>query len=232
MPVSAMPSIVSGPHGSPVLVAGRFCVPATAAGLTVGTAATGAAVGAVVGVTLEAAVPIGVAVATGAGVNVVIGAGTGVAVPGATVNPGSDGEVDPVRHVDLVMTLVSRVTAPFCARARPSIVAPVFTEIEVSARIVPMKSVPTSIVAELPTCQKMLQDCAPPVRTTLLPTPVMSVETAWKIQTSLGPPESVSGTGPVSDSEEVDLYTPATRFWPPRSALTVPVGGPLDSAWP
>jgi hypothetical protein len=180
----------------------------------------GAVVGAVVGV------------ATGAGVKVVIGEGTGVGVePGAIVNGGRVGGVGPVWHVGVVMTLVSRVTSPFLARARPSIVAPVFTKIEVSARIVPLKAVPVSIVAELPTCQKMLQDCAPPVRTTLLPEPVMSEDPAWKIQTSLGPPERVSGTGPVSDSEEAELYTPATSVWPPRLALTAMVG-PLDAASP
>jgi hypothetical protein len=37
-------------------------------------------------------------------------------------------------------------------------VAPVWTEIEVNAKMLPTKAVPTPIVAELPTCQKTLQD--------------------------------------------------------------------------
>ena len=79
------------------------------------------------------AVPVGVAV------------GVGVAVPAAA-------------HVDRVIVFVSKVTAPFRANARPSIVAPVVTVIEVKAMIVPLNAEPVPIVAELPSCQKTLQD--------------------------------------------------------------------------
>ena len=83
---------MSGPAGSPVLVDGSACAPATAARVAVGTAAIGAVVGAVVGVTLETAVAIGVAegATDGAGVKVVIAGGTGVAV-GPGVNGGNVG---------------------------------------------------------------------------------------------------------------------------------------------
>jgi hypothetical protein len=118
-----MPSIVSGPEGSVVLVDGRFCVPAIAAGLAVGAAAaTGPAVGAVVGVTLEAAVAIGVAVEAGVGVNVVIGAGTAVAVAaGAIVNGGRVGGITTgaALHVDVMNLSLIKVTSPFRASALP-----------------------------------------------------------------------------------------------------------------
>ena len=49
--------------------------------------------------------------------------------------------------------LLSSVTAPLRASILPSTVAPVFSVIEVSARIVPAKLVVVPSVAELPTCQ-------------------------------------------------------------------------------
>ena len=125
-------------------------------------------------------------------------------------------------HVELPMTFVSSVTAPFRASARPLIVAPVVTVIDSRAMIVPAKADPVPIVAELPICQETLQGPAPPMKTTLLPEAVVSVEPAWKIQTSLDPPESVSA--PVSPSEDAELYTPGGRVWPPRSATTGMVG--------
>lgn len=76
------------------------------------------------------------------------------------------------------MVLVSSVTAPFRASTRPSTVAPVVKVIDVRAMIVPLNAEPVPIVAELPICQKMLQDCAPPMRTTLLPVAVVRVEPA------------------------------------------------------
>ena len=64
-------------------------------------------------------------------------------------------------HVDLVIVFVSSVTAPLRASTRPSTVAPVVSVMLVSARIVPRKLEPVPSVAELPTCQKTLQACAP-----------------------------------------------------------------------
>ena len=60
-------------------------------------------------------------------------------------------------HEETVITLSSKVTAPFCASALPDKVASVVTVILVSARIFPTKVVSVPIVAELPTCQNTLQ---------------------------------------------------------------------------
>ena len=64
------------------------------------------------------------------------------------------------------MVFVSMVTAPFRARARPTTVAPVLSVMDVSARMLPWKVVLVPRVAELPTCQKMLQALAPLMRRT------------------------------------------------------------------
>jgi hypothetical protein len=55
-----------------------------------------------------------------------------------------------------VKTLLSKVTEPLRASARPSTVDPVVTEMDVNARIVPTKVVSVPRVAELPTCQYTL----------------------------------------------------------------------------
>ena len=47
------------------------------------------------------------------------------------------------------------------------------------------------IVAELPTCQKTLQACAPPVSVTVLDEAATRSDVAWKIQTELASPVSV-----------------------------------------
>lgn len=52
------------------------------------------------------------------------------------------------------MTLLSKVTAPFIAKALPQLMlAPVFRVMLVSARIFPVNLVVVPRVAELPTCQ-------------------------------------------------------------------------------
>jgi hypothetical protein len=58
-------------------------------------------------------------------------------------------------HVAALITLLSRVTAPFRASSRPWIVAPVSAVIDVRARTSPANCVPVLRVAELPTCQTM-----------------------------------------------------------------------------
>jgi hypothetical protein len=95
---------------------------------------------------------------------------------------------------DTPIVLLSRVTAPFRARARPFTVAPEVTVIEVRAMIVPANVDPVASVAELVTCQKTLQGLAPLMSTTRLDDDVMNVEVALKIQTELGSfwPSSVS----------------------------------------
>jgi hypothetical protein len=90
--------------------------------------------------------------------------GVGAGVPGVGVVVG--GVADPVVQTVLLSSLVSSVTAPLRASARPSTVEPVATVIEVNARTFPWNAVPEPIVAELPTCQKTLHGEAPLIRTT------------------------------------------------------------------
>jgi hypothetical protein len=74
------------------------------------------------------------------------------------------------------MTLVSNVTAPFRARARPlPILAPVVRVMLVSARIFPWNRVEVPSVAELPTRQYTLQGSAPLIRRTTELLAVVSV---------------------------------------------------------
>jgi hypothetical protein len=68
---------------------------------------------------------------------------------------------------------------------------------DVSARMFPLKVEPVPSVAELPTCQKTLQACAPPRRLTLLLDAVMSVDAIWKMKTPLGSPWASSVRVPV-----------------------------------
>src|SRR5512141_2498680 len=56
-------------------------------------------------------------------------------------------------HDELSIVSWIIVTAPLRASARPSSVTPLLSAIEVRARIVPLKLVVVSRVAELPTCQ-------------------------------------------------------------------------------
>jgi hypothetical protein len=73
--------------------------------------------------------------------------------------------------------------------------------IDDSARMLPTKDVVVAMVAELPTCQSMLQACTPPDKTTRLPGAVMSELTAWKMKTELASPTKVNV--PESDIEEL-----------------------------
>ena len=57
--------------------------------------------------------------------------------------------------------------------------------------IVPRNVEPVPSVAELPTCQKTLQACAPLIRLTVLADAVVSVEPAWKTKTAFGSPPRV-----------------------------------------
>ena len=90
------------------------------------------------------------------------------------------------------------VTAPLRAKRLPSTVTPSFIEIDVKARMLPWNAVLVPSVAELPTCQKTLHAWAPPMRLTLLPDAVISVEPAWKTKTALGSPWASSVKAPVS----------------------------------
>lgn len=64
-------------------------------------------------------------------------------------------------HLRMETRLVSIVTAPLRARVLPLTFAPVSSVMLVSARILPLNAVVVPRVAELPTCQKILQSCAP-----------------------------------------------------------------------
>lgn len=81
-------------------------------------------------------------------------------------------------QVGTLIVLSSSVTAPVCACTRPFTFAPVFNVAEVCARIEPTNVVAVPSVAELPTCQKTLQACAPPSRITELLDAVVKVEPA------------------------------------------------------
>ena len=89
-------------------------------------------------------------------------------VPGVVVvlPPGVLVVVATVAQNGRVMTSLSRDTAPLRARSRPSMVTPDVAVIDVSAKIEPTNDEPVPSVAELPTIQKMWQDCASLVRTT------------------------------------------------------------------
>ena len=167
---------------------------------------TGVGVGA--GRGLVVAVGVGVGVGVVEGVEVGVGAGlVGVAVAVAVevgvvavgVGVGVGGGV---AQVGEVIVSSSRVTAPLRASARPSTVSPVFTEIDVRARMLPLKAEFVPRVAELPTCQNTLQAWAPLVRMTLLAESVMSVDGAWKMKTAFGSPPASSVSDPPTSSED------------------------------
>jgi len=97
-----------------------------------------------------------------------------------------------------VTVLLSSVTAPLRAKSLPSTVAFVLAVIDVRARMFPLNVVAVPRVAELPTCQKTLQDRAPLIRLTLLPEAVVSVDPIWNMNTALGSPWASRVKVPVS----------------------------------
>ncbi len=66
--------------------------------------------------------------------------------------------------------------APDPAKIRPVTALPVPTETDAAAKMVPLKTEAVLRVAELPTCQKILQALASFVSVTLLSTDVVKVE--------------------------------------------------------
>ena len=86
--------------------------------------------------------------------------------------------------------------------------------------MVPTNCVFSPSVAELPTCQITLHAWADPTRTMLLPDAVISVLAIWNMKTALASPLPSSVRAPVMPSDDVDLYTPVARVWPPRSPAT------------
>ena len=107
-----------------------------------------------------------------------------------------------------MMFVLVITTEPFLASILPVAVAPEFIVMEVRASIVPLKEVPSPIVAELPVCQKMFLACAPPESIMLPPAPptVVKSEAIWKIQTAFGSPCASSVKSPACTNKvEVDL---------------------------
>ncbi len=82
-----------------------------------------------------------------------------LAAPNDTVMVGGATKIG--LHWAAEMLLVSRVTAPSWAKARPAKVEPLFTVMLVSARTFPANEVLVPKVAELPICQKTLQTVPP-----------------------------------------------------------------------
>jgi hypothetical protein len=88
----------------------------------------------------------------GTGVGPGLGAGVGV---GVGVGGGSAAQLATLTE------LVSSVTAPFCANARPFMPAPVVSVMLATAMMFPTNDVPVPSVAELPTCQNTLHRFPP-----------------------------------------------------------------------
>jgi hypothetical protein len=126
-----------------------------------------------------------------------VGVGDGPAV-GDSVGVGRG----PSAQIELEMPLVSIVTAPLRASARPEIVAPVATVMLVKARMFPENRVSVPSVAELPICQNTLHRDAMLMRETLEVLAVVSVLPIWKTNTAAGFPRAFSVSVPVSWADD------------------------------
>jgi len=115
------------------------------------------------------------------------------------------------------MALPAITTAPVLAKALPSMLAPVSKVIDCIAITVPLKTEVVPKVAELPTCQKMFDADAPPLRITLRPDVVVSVDAICIIKTAFAFPFASKVKSPDEmASDEVDLYKPGVSVSPPR----------------
>jgi len=104
------------------------------------------------------------------------------------------------------MVLPAIVTPPVLANPLPSRVAPVLKVMDCIAKTVPLKTEVVPKIAELPTCQKMLDANAPPLRITLRPDVVVSVDAICIMKTALAFPFASKVRSPDDiASEEVDL---------------------------
>jgi hypothetical protein len=79
--------------------------------------------------------------------------------------------------------------------------------VDIAAKMVPAKVVRVPSVADEPTCQKILQACAPPVSTTEELVPVISVEPNRKTKRAFGSPWPLSVEIPLLQmlAEEVEV---------------------------
>jgi hypothetical protein len=139
-------------------------------------------------------------------------------------------EVGAVSQPGMVKVLLSRLTWPLRASARPATTVFVVTEIDVRAMIVPTKSEFVPSVAELPTCQKTWHAWAPLITLMSLAEAVIRVEAIWKMKTELGSPWPSRVTVPLTASGPVDLNTPAVSVCPTRSPATKAVGARLAAS--
>jgi len=114
------------------------------------------------------------------------------------------------------MVLPAIVTPPICVRSLPLIEAPVFNVMDCIAIMVPFITDVVPKVAELPTCQKILDADALPFRNTLRPEVVVNEEAIWIIKTALLFPLASKVRSPEDIArEEVDLYNPGVSVRPP-----------------
>src|SRR5687768_14180804 len=104
----------------------------------------------------------------------------------------------PRLHTGLFTVLLSRVTAPFRASARPARVVAVVSVMLVIAMIVPAMDVEVPSVAELPTCQNTLQARPPLMMETEEPLAVTSVLPVLKMKTAAGLPCALRVNVPVN----------------------------------
>ena len=128
-------------------------------------------------------------------------------------------------QVAFVTTFVSKVTAPFLVKTLPSTLAPVVRVADVSASIFPLKVEFMPSVAEVPTCQKTLQACAPFIRIILLDPAVINVSDVLNIKTAFGSFSASSVKVPViANLPSAELYVPAFLVVPPSSDGIVDTG--------
>jgi hypothetical protein len=102
--------------------------------------------------------------------------------------------------------LEANVTAAVNANNLPSTVAPVFSEIDSSAIIVPLKTEVVPRVAEVPTCQKMFEAFALPLKTIWRPDVVFNVDAICMMKTAFASPLASKVRSPDDiSSEPLDL---------------------------
>src|SRR5436190_12190315 len=95
---------------------------------------------------------------------------------------------------------------PVLASALPVSVAPVLKVMDCIAITVPLKTEVVPNVAELPTCQKILEAKAPPLRITLRPEVVVNVEAICIMNTASAFPCASNVKSPDEiANDEVDL---------------------------
>ena len=137
-----------------------------------------------------------------------------------------------IAHVPgALMVLLSKVTAPLRAKRLPSDITPVFTVIELCARMFPRNVEPVPKVAELPTCQKTLHSLPPLIKSTTEALPVARVDPIWKTQTALVLPPASRVRIPFSLAVLAKTYVPATRTKPPKFVpVKVGPGGRANAA--